>query len=109
MKQKGFTVNELLIVIAIFGILTAIIIPALSSSNSGQAEHKAKAFVQKMYGVSNANASCMDRDNDANGYVSCTVVYPNADGTMATIPLECAANFTLNSGCKMTMPVFNGR
>lgn len=109
MKQKGFTVIELMIVIAIFGILFTIITAALSNNNSGQAEHNAKAFVQKMYGAPDAKASCMDRDIDANGYVSCTVVYESANGQVNTIPLECAANFSLNSGCKMAMPVYNAR
>lgn len=109
MKQKGFTVIELIIAIAIFGILFAIIAAGLSNSNSGQAEHDAKAFVQKMYGAPDAKASCMDRDTDANGYVSCTAVYPGANGQMNMVPLECAANFSLNSGCKMAMPVYNAR
>lgn len=109
MKQKGFTVLEVMITVVIFGILFSIITAGMSNNNSGQAEHEAKAFAQKMYGISNANASCMGRDSDANGYVACTVVYSNPNGTMATIPLECAANFTLNSGCKVAMPVYNTR
>ena len=102
MKQKGFTVIELIIVIAIFGVLFTIITAALSNNNSGQAEHDAKAFAQKMYGASDPKASCMDRDTDANGYVSCTVVYESTNGQVNTIPLECAANFSINKGCKLT-------
>ena len=98
-----------MIVIAIFGILFTIIAAGLSNSNSGQAEHDAKAFAQKMYGASDAKASCMDRDTDANGYVSCTVVYEGVNGQVNTIPVECAANFSLNNGCKMAMPAYNAR
>ncbi len=109
MKQKGFTVTELMIAIAIFGILFAIITAGMSNNNSGQAEHEARAFVKKMYSTPDANVSCMDRDTDANGYVSCTAVYPGVNGQMNMVPVECAANFSLNSGCKMAMPVYNAR
>lgn len=98
-----------MIVVSIAGILLSILAGAMNNNNSGQAEHDAKAFVTKMYGATNANASCMDRDTDNNGYVSCTVVYDKANGEQVAMPLECGANFSWNTGCKMAMPVYNVR
>lgn len=91
--------------VAFLGILVTIVAGG-GVNNHVQAEQEAKTFATKIYGAADANASCMDRDTDNDGYVSCTVVY-NQGGQQITLPLACAAKHSFNEGCKLVVPVYN--
>lgn len=102
-SSKGFTLIELMIVVAIVGIFAAVLIPALSRTDQGpQAEVVAKKFAEDMYRLNDVKAQCMNIDTDRNGYVSCTVAGYTGQNQMMTVPIECATVRMLsnNQGCR---------
>jgi hypothetical protein len=70
---------------------------------TGRSEKVAQAEARRWasaMGIEAAGVSCSGFDSDDDGYVSCSVGYRVADGSLRTIPLECARAFTLNDGCR---------
>lgn len=63
------------------------------------ADGEARQWARGM-GIEASGVSCSGYDTDDDGYVSCSVGYRVADGSLRTIPLECARAFTLNDGCR---------
>lgn len=71
--------------------------------NVERLEGTAKAYVQKL-GYQPIGVSCMNRDSDDDGYVSCTVTVNGLDAPLA---VECASRWRLlTNGCKLQR---NGR
>lgn len=71
------------------------------------AEAEARTWAKQMFGNDTVNISCASRDTDNDGYVSCTVSTRNTKGDVTLHPIECAAMFTWNDGCrapKMRIP-----
>lgn len=104
MKKNGFTLIELLIVVAILGVVCVIAGSFfLRCGASGEeAEKSARAWAAKM-GYTLQGVSCVDRDTDGDGYVSCTLVTVADPGR--PIALECARSTSMNSGCRLQKPV----
>ena len=70
---------------------------------TGRSEKVARVEAERWarnVGVEPTGVSCSGYDSDGDGYVSCSVGYKIADGSLRTIPLECARAFTLNEGCR---------
>lgn len=99
--NKGFTLIELMIVVMIIAIGLAVFIPGCSGSKE-VAEQEAIQFASTILNMKEAKATCMNKDSDHNGYVSCTV-FGKIDGKTQAIPIECATKYSLNEGCRATM------
>jgi hypothetical protein len=83
-------------------IATAMLVAALGTAgcyeNVERLEDTAKTYVQRL-GYTPVGASCMNRDSDNDGYVSCTVTVKNMVAPMA---VECASRWRLlTQGCKL--------
>lgn len=105
-RKRGLTLIELLIAVAVVGIIlvlgSAFLIRSCSDSKEA-AEEEARAYARSM----NLNAkgvSCMTRDTDGDGYVSCSISVLGKDGSERVEPVECASRWSWNnSGCKVPM------
>jgi prepilin-type N-terminal cleavage/methylation domain-containing protein len=100
--SRGFTVIELIIVVSILGTIIAIAGFGIlkCSSSQGVAEEEASAFALKM-GMTIRGLSCMNRDTDGDGYISCTLNVVGKEGTTSPVPIECASRWSFNNdGCK---------
>lgn len=97
--------EKIIIAIVVVGFVCILAIGAVTCGRGvtvaiiGSQEHaveEARAWNHEM-GYMSAHVSCMDRDTDGDGYVSCTV--RPAGG--APFALGCAEILTLNKGCKI--------
>lgn len=109
--RKGFTLIEMIIVIAIAGILVTAVFARGCGANTGKAEELARDWAGKMYpGYQIQHVECMGVDSDGDGYASCNVSLKAPDGKVVTPPVECSAGWSLGSnhnGCRA--PKANGR
>ena len=101
MKKQGFTLIELMIVLAIAGILFAVVAGAILN-NPGKTEQRATENANRWAAaqhIEHKRLSCA-HDSDGDGYGSCTIV--TTDGEK--IQLQCASGFVQDatgaSGCK---------
>lgn len=90
-----------------FFLLILLPIVALGCTDGGTAQHDADAWIHRQ-GL-NATAECADMDSDGDGYVSCTMVVTDPNGSKHIEPLECAGRYTLNKGCRAPKPTVRAR
>ncbi len=102
--RRGFTVIELMISVVLVGMFMVACFGAIRGcgviNNKGAAEAEARTYLNTMYPGQTYAVTCMNRDTDANGYVSC-----DARVAGVAVPLECAvqcwSGFMCNEGCKL--------
>jgi type IV pilus assembly protein PilA len=91
--QAGFTLIELMIVVAIIGILAAVAIPAFMKYIKKSKTTEATTHVQKIY--TGARAYWMDRNTQEGAIVADAPQFPTVDGTLA----GAGAPLTANTDC----------
>lgn len=107
MKSRGYTVAEILIVVSIMGVLAVFVFAAalkMTGCNGNGAPEEARKWAEKM-SLHPEGVECARQDTDGDGYVSCTISSKKSDGTMELTAVECASDWTMNSGCRLQMPV----
>jgi hypothetical protein len=80
------------------GIAGCTCLANVSGASHDKAETAAKAWAFQM-GFQVKGVSCANIDSDGDGYVSCSVSTVNKNNDIEIVPIECAAAYTLNSGC----------
>jgi type IV pilus assembly protein PilA len=91
--QAGFTLIELMIVVAIIGILAAVAIPAFMKYIKKSKTTEATTHVQKIY--LGARTYWMDRNTQEGAIVADSPQFPTTDGTVG----GAGAALTADSGC----------
>ena len=87
-KNKGFAIIELMIVIAIVGILAAVAIPAFQNHNSIEdAPKKANDFAINILNAKTATSTCLKTNQYVN---TCTTSYEMQDGSKYIVGLICS-------------------
>lgn len=97
---------EKVIIAAVAGIFLALAVGGgctcaanITGANHDKAIEAARQWGKEM-GLDVKGVSCANSDSDSDGYVSCTVSSAKTDGSVQIHPVECAAAYTLNSGCR---------
>jgi len=107
-KQQGFTLIELMIVIAIIGIMVSVIAAAVGGNWTGRhkesAQENANEFISSME-LKVDKVQCNGTDSDGDGYVSC--MFKMQDGSMKQF--ECAGWTWNGEGCRIPKPSFNAQ
>jgi prepilin-type N-terminal cleavage/methylation domain-containing protein len=99
-NSRGFTLVELLIVVAVIGVVCFGFLGMCTVQSASSRAEDAKSFATGL-GYDIRGASCMNRDSDGDGYVSCTVSVADKNGNLSMVPVECASSFSCSSGCRM--------
>jgi prepilin-type N-terminal cleavage/methylation domain-containing protein len=99
--RNGFTVIELVIVLAIIGIIAALILSAGGCGSPAKAKDNARAFCSDL-GYSVTGISCAETDSDGDGYISCSVLAEDKAGAEVRLQLECSGGspWRRTGGCK---------
>jgi len=72
-NRKGFTLIELIIIIAIFGITAAVLVPMFIGDIKEEAEAGMLNYVSILYpNFSDIKCNCTGKDSDGDGYVRCS-------------------------------------
>ncbi len=110
-NKRGLTLVELLIGVSVVGIVMTLIAGLFFRgciSSRSEAEREAHDWCNSMH-LDNAAITCAAYDTDSDGYVSCTVGTKDDKGHVEVLPIECAARFTLNDGCRAPKMMTRGR
>lgn len=86
-------------VAAVFGGASCTCAANITGENHDKATAGARAWAKEM-GLDVGGVSCANSDTDGDGYVSCTVSAKKPDGSVQIVPVECAAAYTFNTGCR---------
>lgn len=79
--------------------MIVLVLALVGCGSKAEAERGARKWATSM-GFQVQNVSCVDIDTDHDGYVSCSVSVKRQDGSLDLMAIECAANFTMNEGCR---------
>lgn len=118
MNKKGFTLIEMLVVIAIIAVLVAIIIPTVSSATVKAGAAANAANLRSVYAELQTDILSVGNGDDSTGYVHWENGTPSLSGAPASaavgtylnknIPMAVTttAPFTVNYGDGMTIEYF---